>query len=251
MELLSLIYVFAVGLAAGFINVMAGGGSLLTLPMLIFIGLPSPVANGTNRIAIMAQNLTAIQSFRAKGIFHWKQGLYLAIPAVIGSIIGANLAVDISEESFNKTLSIVMLVVLVIILFKPHQYLTKKKQLPKFLHQCILLAAFFLVGLYGGFIQAGVGFVIIAALSIMTSHNLVHINSLKLLIVAVYTVASLIVFIIHDQVAWGYGISLALGMSLGAYIGAQTAMKKGEGFIRVILVLAVIAMSIKLWFDGT
>lgn len=119
MSAATIILILLVGIIAGFINILAGGGSLLTLPVLIFLGLPSALSNGTNRIAIMAQNITAILSFRQSGIFHWKLGLLLALPAVIGSIFGAHAAIDLSDEAFNRILSIVMIMVLLVLVFVP------------------------------------------------------------------------------------------------------------------------------------
>ncbi|WP_219914568.1 sulfite exporter TauE/SafE family protein [Thalassobacillus sp. CUG 92003] len=243
-----LVIIFSAGLGAGFINVMAGGGSLLTLPILIFAGLPSAMANGTNRIAILAQNITAILSFRTKGVFFGKLGFLLAIPAILGSIIGSNLAISINDALFNRLLSIIMIIVLIIIVVQPHKKIKPVVNQLNMLHKLGFALAFFLVGIYGGFIQAGIGFVIIAVLSLITSYNLIEINSLKVLIVGLYIACSLFVFILNDQIAWGYGVALALGMSLGAYIGSMAAIKKGEGLIKAVMVIAIIGMSISLWF---
>lgn len=240
--------IMVVGIAAGFINVLAGGGSLLTLPTLIFLGLPSSLANGTNRVAIMAQNLTAIASFRNSGIFHWKLGLFLAVPAIIGSIVGSSLAIEISDDLFNRILSVVMILVLITILFKPQK---RMKQMTTNLtpwKRILLFIIFLLVGFYGGFIQAGVGLVIVVMLTLFTGLNLVHSNSIKVFIVALYTISALAVFILNDQVHWGYGISLAIGNSVGALIASKVAVKRGETFVRVVMVIAVVFMSFRLWF---
>ncbi|MFC0522204.1 sulfite exporter TauE/SafE family protein [Pontibacillus salicampi] len=248
MVLTHILIILTVGVLAGFINVLAGGGSLITLPALIFLGLPSATANGTNRIAILAQNITAISSFRNNGIFHWKLGLYLAFPAVIGSIAGSKLAVELSDELFNRILSIVMILVLITIVIRPQRWFKQtSSQLTKG-KLSILFIVFLLVGFYGGFIQAGVGFVIIMMLTLTTTLNLVHMNSLKVFIVAIYILSSLIIFIVSGQVHWGYGVTLAVGNSIGAIIASKVAVKQGEGFVRVVMIIAVIGMSIRLWF---
>ncbi|KGX86907.1 sulfite exporter TauE/SafE family protein [Pontibacillus litoralis] len=248
MDIFILFIVLIVGMFAGFMNVLAGGGSLLTLPLLIFIGLPSALANGTNRIAVMAQNLTAIASFRKNGIFHWKLGIMLAIPAVIGSVIGASLAIEISDDVFNRILSIVMIIVLITIVVKPQRWFRNASVKLTPTKVIILLFAFLLIGSYGGFIQAGIGFIIIIVLSLTTGLNLVHINSLKVFVVAIYMASSLMVFILNDQVHWGYGIVLAIGNSTGAYIASKFAVQKGEKFVQSMMIIIVVAMSIKLWF---
>ncbi|CDQ21450.1 hypothetical protein SAMN05192559_11069 [Halobacillus karajensis] len=248
MTLISFLAILCVGISAGFINVMAGGGSLLTLPMLIFFGLPSAVANGTNRIALMAQNIVAIISYRNGGYFDWKFSIILAVPALIGSIAGAQIAIAMSDELFNRILSIVMIVVLVIIIWKPHQTFSAKAMQKTLGRKIGLMIIFFLVGVYGGFIQAGVGFVIIAALTLMTGLSLVKINSIKVFIVAIYTLSALLVFIINDQIHWGYGMTLAIGTSIGAFLGSKFAVKHGDKWVQRILIVAVVAMAVKLFF---
>jgi uncharacterized membrane protein YfcA len=194
---LKLLLVFLAGLAAGFLNVTAGGGSLITMPVLIFMGLPSAVANGTNRIAILLQNITSITRFKSKGYFEPRFALKLAFPALAGSLLGSSLAVDIPDALFNRILALVMIVVLVLILLKPTKKVAEKAIVLSRKRETGLIAAFFCVGIYGGFIQGGVGFIIITVLSLFTGASLVRINSLKVFIVAVYTVSSLIVFFLH------------------------------------------------------
>ncbi|RME71099.1 MAG: sulfite exporter TauE/SafE family protein, partial [Chloroflexi bacterium] len=77
--------IIAAGFVAGFINTLAGSGSLVTLPLLIFAGLPANVANGTNRVAILLQNVVGVSSFRQQKVLDWRGGLKLALPAIIGS----------------------------------------------------------------------------------------------------------------------------------------------------------------------
>ncbi|MGR9047812.1 sulfite exporter TauE/SafE family protein [Halobacillus faecis] len=248
MTILSFLAILGVGIGAGFINVIAGGGSLLTLPILIFFGLPSAVANGTNRIALMAQNIVAIISYRKDGYFDGKFSLLLAIPALIGSIVGAQIAVNIPDDLFNRILSIVMIVVLVIMIWKPHKKLSAASGQDSSLKKIGLALIFFLIGVYGGFIQAGVGFVIIAALTLVTGLSLVKINSIKVFVVAVYTLSALVVFVVNDQIHWGYGITLAVGTSIGAFLGSKFAVKHGDKCIQRFLIVAVIAMAIRLFF---
>ena len=248
MTVFDVLLIFIVGVGAGFINVLAGGGSLLTLPTLIFMGLPSALANGTNRVAIIAQNITAIASFRNSGIFHWRLGIFLAIPAVIGSMWGANMAIQLSDQWFNRILSIVMVVVLITLLFKPQKKLQQASTNLTWSKRILLFFIVFLVGVYGGFIQAGVGLVIVTMLTLFTGLNLVHSNSLKVLIVAIYIGSSLIIFILNNQVHWGYGISLAAGNSIGAVLASKFAVQKGEGFVRWVMIIAVLLMSLRLWF---
>lgn len=244
--LLKLLLVFAAGLAAGFLNVTAGGGSLITMPVLIFLGLPSAVANGTNRIAILLQNITSISSFRRRGYFEPRLAVGLALPAVAGSLVGSSLAVDIPDDLFNRILAGVMIAVLLLILLRPTKKLAEKEITLSRGRRIGLMVAFFFVGVYGGFIQGGVGFIIITVLSLFTGASLVRINSLKVFIVAVYTVSSLTVFFLHGKINLPAGLVLAAGNSLGAWAGTSFSVKKGDRWIKIILSAAILVMTARL-----
>jgi uncharacterized protein len=246
MEIWHIPVVFIAGVIAGLINTLAGGGSLLTLPILIFLGLPTAVANGTNRIGLIAQCLSAVAGFKKKGVSNFKLSFLLSLPAISGAVLGSLIAVDISDILFKRVLAIIMLLVLGFILWNPRQGSDGssgslgRKQL------ITTMIVFFFIGIYGGFIQVGVGFIIIAALTTFTGLNLVETNSHKVFIVGVYLVFSLIVFAFNDKVCWSIGLYLAAGMGLGGWIGSHWAVDKGERWIRWVLTVCVIAMVIKL-----
>jgi len=240
--------VLAAGLVSGFVNIVGGGGSLISLPVLIFMGLPSTVANGTNRVALMVQSIVAIGYFRQKGFFYPKLSMILGVPALLGSLLGAKFAISLSDEMFNKTLAAVMLIVLVIIIWRPEKHFFKTGEEENLNRRRLAMAAltFFGVGFYGGFIQAGVGFVIIAALSLITGMSLTKINSLKVFVSAIYIFTSLLVFIYSGKVDWVLGLILAVGNAAGAYLGSVFTVAKGDRWIRIFLVVTVLIMSGKL-----
>jgi uncharacterized membrane protein YfcA len=248
MEILNVGLILVTGVAAGFMNTLGGGGSLLTLPMLIFLGLPAAVANGTNRIALIVQNVVGVSNFRRKGFFYPKLGITLAIPAIFGSFFGARLAISIPEELFQKILAVIMIVVMILILTRPEKRFLKEIEGENLstVRLVVSIFIFFGVGLYGGFINAGVGFVIIVALTLITGMSLVKINSLKLFIVLIYIFSSFIVFLVHGKVDWILGLTLAIGNALGAYLGSNFAVSKGDKWIRVFIVIAILSMSAKL-----
>ncbi|MEO1011580.1 MAG: sulfite exporter TauE/SafE family protein [Bacteroidota bacterium] len=237
-----------VGLAVGFINTLAGGGSLISLPVLIFLGLPPSVANGTNRVAILIQNVLATAGFKSKGVSTFPFNLYLGFSALFGSILGAQLAVDIKGETFNRILAIIMIIVVLIILFKPKMKMIEMQERLTGKYLWAGMLAFFFFGIYGGFINAGLGFIIILFLHYVSRMTLVRANATKVVIVFVYTLAALVVFIINDKVNWRVGLILALGNGIGAWVASRFSVKKGDGFIKTFLVVMVVAMSIKLWF---
>ncbi len=216
------------------------------MPALIFLGLPSAVANGTNRVAIMVQSLAGMAGFRAKGFFDWSLGLKWGIPAVAGAVIGSNIAVNLPDEIFNKLLAVVMLIVLGLTLWSP----AKKGQAAKTALTSrdigLGMAVFFGVGIYGGLIQAGVGFIMMAALTLLTGYSLVRINGLKVIITAVFTLSSLLVFLLNGKVNWPSGLVLAAGSGIGAYLGSVFSVKKGDKWIKLFLVITVTVMAAKL-----
>ncbi|MBP2832681.1 sulfite exporter TauE/SafE family protein [Aquimarina sp. U1-2] len=238
------------GFVAGIVNTLAGGGSLLTLPMLIFMGLPPAVANGTNRIGILVQGITSIAGFKSKGIQPSVFGVYLGISALIGSIIGAQIAVDIKGETFNKVLAIIMVMVVFFMVFKPKLNIENVKERTHGKYLWLSLVIFFFIGIYGGFIQAGVGIFILLALTSINTTNLISANAIKVLVVCIYTIGALVIFIYNEHINYLYGIVLATGNATGGWIASRWAVKKGDGIVKVFLIIMVIAMAVKLWFDS-
>jgi len=249
-KLLLIVIILDAGISAGFINTMAGGGSLITLPLLIFFGLPAAVANGTNRVALMVENLSAVINFRNKGYFDYKFGLLLAGPAVIGSLIGAQIAISISDHLFNQILAVIMFIMLILILWNPAKNIKISEKNYGQKRKLISSFVFFLIGIYGGFMQAGVGIIIIASFSILTGFSLVKINSLKVFIVAIYIFSSLSIFIFNGKVDWKIAILLALGNGTGSWLASSLAVEKGEKLVKVVLVIVVITMALYLFYKS-
>lgn len=230
------------GLLAGVLNVLAGGGSLITMPVMIFMGMSPATANGTNRIALLAQNVSAVGSFRRKGFSDFKLSMALALCTLPGAVLGAIAAVEISPVWFKRLLALVMVGALVEVLRpKPKGGAGggKVRKLPAYLGMVA-------VGFYGGFIQAGVGFILMALLHGLLRLDLVRVNMHKVFIVGVYMVPSLAVFAVTGQVEWLAGCVLALGNATGGWLGAHVSVKGGERVIKIVFAVAVVAMAVKL-----
>ena len=249
-ETLLLCILAIIGFIAGVINTLAGGGSLLTLPMLIFMGLPPAIANGTNRIGIFIQSISSIAGFKSKGIRPTSFGIYLGISALIGSFIGAQIAIDVKGEIFNKILAVVMIIVVFVMTFKPKVNIKNLAERTTGKHLWISVIVFFFIGIYGGFIQAGVGIFILLALTSINYLNLVTSNAVKVLVVFIYTFGALVIFAYNNQIDYLYGLVLALGNATGGWIASRWSVKKGDGLVKVFLVIMVTAMAIKLWLDN-
>jgi len=242
-----LIVLALVGVIAGFLNVNAGGGSLLTLPFLIFLGLPAVVANGTNRVAILMQNIVATAKFHQFKVIPRGIILVTSIPAVVGAVIGAQLAVEIDELLFKRILAIIMVCVIGWMFFGPKKQRSEVRQLTS--NNKIVLAFCFLgIGAYGGFIQGGIGFLLMTVL-LLTGYNLVQTNALKVLIVLIFTPFALGVFIMNGHVDVVKGLVLALGNGTGGWIASHLMVKRGEKYIRWIVMLTVLAFAVKLFFE--
>ncbi len=236
------------GFTVGFINTVAGGGSLLSLPVLIFLGLPPVIANGTNRVAIVIQTVLATTGFKSKGVSTFPFNTYLGISACLGSVLGAYIAVDIKGPTFNKILALVMVVVVLIIIFKPGIRMKELEERLTGKYLWIAIIAFFFVGIYGGFINAGIGFIIMFFLHYVNRMNLVRVNATKVTVVLLYTLSALVVFIINDKVIWEVGLVLAIGNGSGAWVASRYSVVKGERFIRAFMVSMVVIMAVRLWF---
>ncbi len=234
-----------VGLIAGILNVLAGGGSLLTLPVLIFLGLPAATANGTNRIAIFCQNIFAIAGFRKRGIFPIKLALICTLPALVGSYFGATLAISIDDELFKRLLAFIMIGVMIFTALDPVKKLKVVEGKMSALRLALLLVTFFGVGVYGGFVQAGVGFIVIAGL-LLHGLDLVRINAVKVIVIFAFTIVALGVFIAHGEVDYGLGLALAAGNSLGGIIGTRLAVEKGHDWLKKVVTATVLVFAIKL-----
>ena len=248
MELLHMLYLFLAGIVAGFINVVAGGGSLLTLPLLIFLGLPPATANATNRLGVVTNSITGVLGFRSKGVSAWPYSLYLGISGAIGAFFGARISMDIPEDIFNKIIALIMVMVVLTIVLQKKKGANGLAERMALKHKAAGVITFFFIGIYGGFIQAGAGFLIMAALVGINHFSLVKTNSAKVLIVLVYTLSSLVVFIYAGIIHWGYAIILALGSAIGGWIASRWSVDKGDVWIKRLLVVMVIALAIKLWF---
>ena len=234
-----------VGVVAGFLNILAGGGSLLTLPVLLFLGLPAAMANGTNRVAIFIQNIFAITGFRRQGVFPLRIALICTGPALLGAWIGANLAIDMDDQLFRRLLALIMLAVLVFTTWDPLRRVQLAEMHLTPLRLLALLGSFFLVGIYGGFVQAGVGFLIITAL-LAHGLDLVRINAIKVIVIFFFTLVALYVFVMHGQVDWTLGLALAVGNATGGWIGTHIAVKKGHDWIKRVVSLTVVLFALKL-----
>jgi len=236
------------GISAGIINTLAGSGSIITLSLLSFLGLPVQIANGTNRIGLMMTAFSANMGFKSKGISTFPFSAYTGAFALVGSVIGAHLAVEINDALFNKILSIIMIIVILIIVFKPRIVNKNLSVRLSGKHLKLSCVVFFFIGLYGGFINAGIGFIIMLFLHFYNRLNLIRVNATKVVIVLVYTIGAFLTFFFNGLVDLPYGICLGIGTLIGGWNASRFSVERGEGVVKIFLVISAIIIAIKLWF---
>ncbi len=222
-------------------NTLAGGGSFLAVPLLTLLGLPVTVANATNRVAVLAQNLTAVAGFRREGVSGLDLGLRLLPATLLGSWLGSWVASWISPEIFEPLFGLVMLAALPLVLRKP----ALDRSAPRRLSLPLQVAIYFGLGVYGGAIQAGIGIPLLLALVGAGGLDLVRANSVKVVIIAALTAVALVQFVVAGLVVWSYGLVLAAGSAIGGYLAARWGSRIGPGLIRPILLVAIVALAIR------
>ena len=192
---ISTLLLFFTGVLASFINVTAGGGSSLSLPALIFLGVDPSVANGTNRLAILLQNASASASFRNEKVYQTRDSVIYALLTVPGAILGAYYATRISDDLFRKVLAVVMIGVVISLLIPK----SKIREGVEKRFSWLIYPGFVLLGFYGGFIQVGIGILIMALIQRCVDCDLVLTNVHKTFIIMLNSIPSLIIFVAYRQ----------------------------------------------------
>lgn len=230
--------IFIAGFFAAIFNIFGGGGSSITLPVLIFAGLPPHVANGTNRIAIFLQGLFATYKFHNQKLLRAKEALIIAVPASIGSIAGAMISLQIPEELFKRIIGIFLIIIGTTLLFK-RKAITKGQDKDSYINAKLLLA-FFFIGLYGGFLQAGVGYFILSGLILIGGYNYKLANPIKLTIALVYTFFAIIIFQLSGKIDWTIALVLSAGNITGSAFSIPWSIKIGQTKAIAYILIALI-----------
>ncbi|NVB39649.1 sulfite exporter TauE/SafE family protein [Pseudenhygromyxa sp. WMMC2535] len=238
--------VLLAGLFMGLINSMAGGGSFLSIPLLVALGLPAGTANGSIRVAIAAQNGVALATFHRKGVRAHALSARLIAPVLAGALVGSLLATRLDDALFRPLIGVVLLVWAVVLIIKPDRFLNPPDEAREPVPLTYALAG--VIGVYGGFLQAGVGFPLIALLSGHLGYDLVKANSVKVTLMLGYTLIALPVFAFAGQIAWIPAGVLAAGNMAGGWLGARWQLAKGSAVVRwFVLVMVIIAGGLMLW----
>jgi len=227
----------ATGVVSGFINTLAGGGSMLTLPILMIFGMPADIANGTNRLAVLAQSATGAFEFNRAGRLDRNAWARVLVPTILGAAIGAIAASVMPVVYLKPVLLCVMMTMAALMLINPAFMQPGEDQTVN--QGGLGLVALFGAGLYGGFIQAGVGFILLAALSGVMQYDLVRGNALKNLCTGIFSLVALVVFAWQEQVHWMWGLALAAGSAVGAYLSVKVTLTLSARVLKTILFIMV------------
>ncbi len=240
MTILEAVLLVAGGTLAGIINTMAGGGSMLTVPLLVMAGVPGNAANGSNRVGILTSSFTAFATFRQLGVEGLQHAAPTILPAMGGAVTGAFLVNQVANDTFERGFGLLMLPLIVLTIWRPRP----RTDRPNWSTQTTVLM-FFGIGLYAGAVQAGFGLVALAALS-RAGYDLVTANMIKVTINMAVTAIALVVFIANGNVRWIPALVLAMGLSVGGWLGARIAVTGGERIIRIVMVIAAIGLAARL-----
>lgn len=238
----------AFGMLAGFINTVSAAGSLVSITALMFTGLSATEANASNRVAIVAQNYSSVHTFYTKGYRPEPYTWWLALATIPGAILGAMFSIRIPEEWFVKILSGVMILFLIITVFNPLKSAQRGEERLDKKTKSIGLFLFFLFGIYGGFIQAGSGFFLMAGCMMLHRFDFARSNFYKAFIMGSFAIAAFLVFAFSGNIRWVHGVLMALGMMAGSYIGVHWSVKASEAQIKKLIVVLISGMVFYLWF---
>ena len=243
LDMLMVLAMFIGGAGAGFINAVAGGGSALTLPLLMIAGLDAGVANGTNRVAVGIQAITATAAFHRQSVRPWaiaqRDGLVIISAALIGALIAVRLPTDLLQNIFG----IIFLGLAGLVIAKPTWLQPSGEIQPS--NPIVRVCVFFGIGMYGGIFQAGVGVPLLLAFVNLVGLDIAKANAAKVAVVLVYTILVLVIFQSAGQVDWLYGMVLGLGGIIGSIVGARAVLDRGVQLVRIVLIIALIGGGIR------
>lgn len=236
------VVLFSAGAISNFINTMAGGGSMISLGTMMLLGVDPSVANGTNRIGVLVGAGSGAMAFKSEKLTNLRQSLYLGVCAIPGAIAGSLISVNLNDALFEKIIALIMILVLISLL------IPQKRKQATTVNSPWIYPAMVLVGFYGGFIQIGVGFLLMASIKHFMAFDLIKTNMHKIFVVLIYSLPVLLVFGLSGNINWLYALILSAGSAMGSWISVKLAVKKGEKIVKTVLVIAIVLMAMKFLF---
>jgi len=237
------------GTIAGVLNTLAGNGSAITLTILTeMLGLPGNVANGTNRVGVLAQGLTGSYTFYKNGKLNLERSKFVIFLIVLGAVAGVLTAVQVNNDQFIQVFRFLLVAMLVVILVKPKRWL-QKSDLAKKVNYWIAIPLYLALGFYGGFIQMGMGVFFLATMVLVARYDLIEANAVKGFVVALYTILVVAIFQWKGLIDWRIGLTLAVGQGFGGWMAARFASQypKADVWAYRLLIFVVVVAIVKLF----
>lgn len=243
---LTTIVLFLAGILAGLYASTVGGGSLISLPLLLFAGLPTPVAIATNRLSATILEFFSAAKFYKEGKLDLKKGFFFGFIASLGSIIGSQLVFEVDKKYLNLVVGILFLIAFFFIFNHKKLGLHEKSQ--KNISPIFLYLGIFLLGIYGGFFGAGFGTFIIIFL-VLLGFDFIKSAAIGRMTGFLMSLCATLIFADHSIIQYSYALSLGAGMAIGSWIGIGVALKKGEKFVRTLLLIVFFLSILKLFWE--
>lgn len=244
MNFLTLILTFFIGTFASFIGAMVGGGGLISIPFLMFVGLPPHIAIATNRLGAFGLEIGAIARFLRSGAIMWKYVPWFCIIAVIAGQVGTNILIETDPDVVKKVIVAFILILLPIIFLKPK--IGVEQHEASVLKKVFGYIFYFLALAWAAFFAGGSATIIFYILMFFFGFPINNASATQRIPGMCLSIISLYIFIGNGMVEWGYGIALFFGMLFGGYLGAHTALKKGNAWVKMLFAVVVIASAIAL-----
>lgn len=246
MDYVETIFIFLMGFLASFIGINVGGGSLISIPVLIFLGLPPHIAIATNKLASLGLVTAGTYQFARKGKLHPTIGTIGFILTLIGAFFGARVLLLVPEELITKLVGILILIVLALVIINNHAGLKHKKVSVVLKH--LRLPAFLLFGFWGAFFGGGFGVFSIYSLIVLYGLTFVESAAVTSLLGVGIALVAIPIYWLSGSIDMTVAIPLLIGMTAGAYTGAAYGIKKGNHWLRKLFIIVSVLSALRLLF---
>jgi len=247
MSLTLIIILIISGLFVGFINTLSAGGTVISIALYLALGIPAPIANATNRIGVLIQSFSTGLMMKREGLIDNKKTLRLAIPTMLGALVGSLLASVLTQNIFSYFMGAILILMIFFLFMNPSKLSQDDKERLSKPISLMKYIAFFGIGIYGGFIQVGTGFLLMTAGTMLIGYDIIKTNALKVSIMFLYTLVAMTVFIFDSQIYWSYGLVHSIGSIAGSWVATKFALKKGANFVRWVVVIVIILTALNLF----
>ncbi len=244
---------FSAGLLSGIVNAIAGGGSFISFPALVFVGVPPLFANATNTYASCAGYISGAYAFKNELLANKKVTLWFSLAGMLGGILGGYALLQFSNDSFAQLIPWLLLFALVLFVFGPafNRFLASRRHAGIAANTTGIFGVILILSasIYGGFFNAGLGIILLSFLVILGFNRMALMNGIKLLVSTMVSIFALVIFVYEDMLAWYLGTILLLGNMLGAYVSAIFSQHLSDRIVRNVVIVISTVMTVYFFYD--